>query len=295
MRIGYFGDGPWAHESLERLVNLRGVQVVFLCTRFDTPDQALIKIAIHHGITVYTQRNVNSEEFLKILRDQQCDLCVSMSFDQILKPEFINVPIQGVINCHAGKLPFYRGRNVLNWVLINDENEFGITLHYVDSGIDTGDIIVQKTFPITDEDDYSSLLQKAYLGCADVLIEGVTQIRDKSVMRMPQRTIHPEGFYCSLRRMGDEVINWDVMTSRDIFNFVRALCAPGPMAKTFCRSSEVRVGRAAIVPNAPVYKGIPGAVLAKSDSALIVKTLDSYIKLTDWTSEVKITVGDRFK
>ena len=200
-----------------------------------------------------------------------------------------------MINCHAGKLPFYRGRNVLNWVLINDENEFGITLHYVDSGIDTGDIIIQKTFPITDEDDYSTLLQRAYVGCADVLTEGVIKIIDKSVVRTPQRNLHPEGFYCSIRREGDEVINWDTMKPRDVFNFVRALCTPGPQAKTFCHSAEVRINCVAMVPDAPIYKGIPGAVLGKSDSTLLVKTLDSYVKLLDWSSDQKITVGDRFK
>ena len=62
-----------------------------------------------------------------------------------------NMPPLKTINCHAGKLPFYRGRNILNWVLINDEREFGITVHYVDEGIDTGDIILQRVFPITDK------------------------------------------------------------------------------------------------------------------------------------------------
>ena len=50
-------------------------------------------------------------------------------------------------------LPFYRGRNILNWVLINDESEFGITVHHVDEGIDTGDIIIQKAFPISEKDN----------------------------------------------------------------------------------------------------------------------------------------------
>ena len=63
-----------------------------------------------------------------------------MSFNQIFDKELINIPPLGTINCHASKLPFYIGRINLNWILINDEKEFGITLHYVD----TGDIILQK-------------------------------------------------------------------------------------------------------------------------------------------------------
>ena len=68
------------------------------------------------------------------------------------------MPALGTINCHAGKLPFYRGRNVLNWAIINGESEFGITVHFIDDGIDTGDIIKQKTYPISLNDDYKSIL-----------------------------------------------------------------------------------------------------------------------------------------
>ena len=71
------------------------------------------------------------------------------------------------------KIALLQGRNILNWVLINDESEFGITVHYVDEGIDTGDIIKQSTFQITDADDYSTLLEKAYSGCAELLSKAV--------------------------------------------------------------------------------------------------------------------------
>ena len=84
-----------------------------------------------------------------------------MSFNQIFKQSIISLPELGIISCHAGKLLLYRGRNVLNWVLINDEKEFGITVHYIDEGIDTGDIIIQKSFQIKDTDTYKSLLEKA--------------------------------------------------------------------------------------------------------------------------------------
>ena len=76
MRIGYFGDGPWAHESLNRLVSLQGVEVAFLCTRFNMPDQTLIKLAANYDISVLIEKNVNSHTFLNKIREQQCDLCV---------------------------------------------------------------------------------------------------------------------------------------------------------------------------------------------------------------------------
>ena len=66
----------------------------------------------------------------------------------------------------------------MNWVLINDADRFGVTVHYIDLGIDTGDIITQKTSPITDEDDYASLLERATHLCAETLYEALCLIED---------------------------------------------------------------------------------------------------------------------
>ena len=73
----------------------------------------------------------------------------------------------------------------MNWVLINDEVEFGITIHYVDEGIDTGDIILQKTYQITDSDNYSTLLNKSYEQCPKLLLEAINKIR---IMRLKNKT-----------------------------------------------------------------------------------------------------------
>ena len=62
--------------------------------------------------------------FFNLVKKYNCDIFISMSFNQIFKKKIINLPRYKTINCHAGNLPFYRGRNILNWVLINDEKIF---------------------------------------------------------------------------------------------------------------------------------------------------------------------------
>lgn len=126
---------------------------------------------------------------------------MSMPFNQIFRGEMIHMPRLKTINCHTGKLPFYRGRNVLNWVLINDEKEFGITVHYMDNGIDTGDIILQSSYPITDNDTYETLLKQAYTGCTDVLYEAVKKIQDGTAVRINQDSIDKIGMYCGMRTL----------------------------------------------------------------------------------------------
>jgi len=139
--IGYFADGPWAHRAFKKLIEDETIEIAFICVRYDTKDLILQNLGQTYDIDVLSAPNVNAPAFIALLRQYNADLFVSMSFNQIFKHEIIHLPSMKTINCHAGKLPFYRGRNILNWVLINDEKEFGITVHYVDEGIDTGDII----------------------------------------------------------------------------------------------------------------------------------------------------------
>ena len=150
LNIGYFADGPWSHEAFEKLINDSEITISFICVRFDTKDLTLKHYSEKYNIEYLKHENINSDEFISIVKKYNCDLFVSMSFNQIFRSVIINLPKYKTINCHAGKLPFYRGRNILNWALINDEKKFGITVHYVDVGIDTGGIILQRSYKLID-------------------------------------------------------------------------------------------------------------------------------------------------
>lgn len=294
LKIGYFADGPWSHRALYKLLEDDALSVSFICARNDRPDQELARIAAENEIPFLTHPRVNSEDFLEKLELYGCDILVSMSFNQIFRRPLIDFTRFKIINCHAGKLPFYRGRNIINWALINDEAEFGITVHYVDEGVDTGDIILQKTYPITDADDYSTLLERAYTGCGQILYDAIKTIQAGNVVRIKQSEIHPTGFYCSARKEGDENLNWS-MTSREVFNFVRAICRPGPEARGFVSNKEVKINKVCLVDGAPSYKGITGAILKVDSDSFVVKTADSFVRVTDWTADIKLKVGDRFE
>lgn len=292
LRIAYFGDGPWSHRALRRLLADETLQIACVCARNDAPDPVLKRMACDNGLDFLTHPAINSAAFVERMQGYQCDLFASLSFDQIFRRELMHVPPLRTINCHAGKLPFYRGRNVLNWALINDEKEFGVTVHYIDEGIDTGDLILQRCYPITDADDYATLLERAYEGCADTLYDAIKSIQRGDVSATPQSSIHPLGFYCSRRRAGDERLDWN-RPSRDVFNFVRAVCRPGPEARTRLGEQEIRINKAAYLPDAPRHPGIPGAVVGVEPQAFYVKTADSYIRVTEWSGYPTPRIGDR--
>jgi len=293
-RIGYFADGSWAHEAFKKLIADNTIKICFICVRNDHKDPVLVEEGQKNNIEVFWTKNINSEEFINLIKTYNLDLIVSMSFNQIFKKAIINVPRLKTINCHAGKLPFYRGRNILNWVLINDEKEFGITVHYVDEGIDTGDIILQEVYSITDEDNYGTLLERSYTGCADILYRAIKLVQSGNVKPRKQSDIDPVGSYCGIRSQGDELLDWN-QTSREIFNFVRAISKPGPMAQTFIDGISVSINKVALIEGAHIYKGIPGQIIGKSENGWIVKTNDTMIIVQEYSTEAKLRVGKRFE
>lgn len=287
LKIGFFGHGPWAHDSLKLIISKKKYEVLFVATR-KTGDIELKRLAEKNSIPFFIPSNINSNESIKLFSSFHCDFFVSMSFDQIFKSEQINVPSRGIINCHAGALPFYRGRNVLNWAIINGEKKFGITAHFVDEGIDTGEIICQNFVPINDEDTYSSILQKAYAICPKVLLKGLN-LASMNSPTISQQSIHQTGSYFRKRKNGDEWINWNWSNKR-VFDFIRAISSPGPRARTLLKNEEVSIERARLIETKINHVGANGEILEHTDTGIIVKTGSSIIEVRD----VYFKTGENF-
>jgi methionyl-tRNA formyltransferase len=294
LKIGYFADGPWSHKAFERLKKKEFVSFEFIVPRWDTTDLTLKGYADKYQIDYLRTENINSPEFIEQIQKYNCDLFISLSFNQIFKKQIINLPLLKSINIHAGKLPFYRGRNVLNWAIINGETEFGVTAHFIDEGIDTGDIILQNTYPITIEDDYNTVLFKAYDYCAETLELTVEKFLSPLVHRIKQTKIHPVGFYCGGRGNGDEKLDWN-QNSLQLFNFIRAICQPsGPGALTMIGIEKFIINKVKMIPESPSYLGIPGQIIGRNKKNIIVKTKDSFVEILEYTSTYRPKIGDRF-
>lgn len=288
MTIGYFGDGRWARLALDKIRKASGLEIDFVVARHGAPDSELQNRAEALEVPFYVPQDVNAPSFLGTIDAHAPDVNVSMSYDQILRADAIESAPKGFINCHAGALPFYRGRNVLNWALINGEDRFGATVHYVEESIDTGDIITQRFGVITPQDDYRSVLEKATTLCADALLDALHDLQQDDVTAIPQKAIHPVGFYCSGRQEGDEWIDWSWSTER-IYNLVRAIAPPGPGARTLLNGNPLVVTEAERIPQAPEYIDRPGTVVGTASDGIVVKTGDTTLKVTeiaDWEGEV---------
>lgn len=278
IRIGYFADGPWSHKALEKISRNSDLLVCFIVARYSNPDQILKRWAKKLNIKFFVFKDINKKECLEIFAKFNADLFVSMSFNQIFKKQFLAIPQKGVINCHAGALPFYRGRSILNWVLINDEESFGVTVHFVDEGIDTGDIILQTKHQISDQDNYRTLLDRASTQCADLLYKSLNLINEDNFSKLSQTSIDTRGSYYKQRKIGDEIIRWN-QSSRALFNFMRALTFPGPLAKSSLGDQIVFFSSCVIHKSMENKELKPGLIIGVDEKYILVCSADSQIKI----------------
>ena len=284
-KIGFFGDEVWAHNCLKFLLNDKSLNISFICGRYKTNDKELRKIAKKNNVKFYREKNINSSKFLKILKKEKLDLIVSMSFDQIFEKKIINLVNKKIINCHAGKLPFYRGRNVLNWVLINGEKEFGITTHFINESIDEGNVIMQKKFLIKKNDDYNTLLKKSYKKCGKILFETIKKIQNKNFKSIPQKKLSKSFSYFKKRTKGDEIINLN-QKSYQIKNFVKALVEPGPLARIkLYNNNEILIKKVSILKKKSLISQLSKKNLKLINKKFYFKSTDlKIIRIDEWKS-----------
>lgn len=270
MRVIMFGDGAWAARSLLRLAE-EGHQLVGVVVRTRPSDSSLSDAAATLGVAVLQPSQPNSAEFRETVAGLAPDLAVSISYDRILRRALLELPRLGCMNIHAGMLPRYRGRNVINWAILNGETEIGVTAHMMDEGIDTGDILQQRALPIGWTDTYGDVLTRVVDAIPDLVSSTVRGLGDGSLSRQPQPA---GGTYFGGRGEGDEWLDW-ADTSFNLYNKIRGISRPGPGARTLLCERPVIVWRAEYDPDWPKYLATPGQVVGRADGGVVVKTGDS--------------------
>jgi methionyl-tRNA formyltransferase len=172
--VGALAPGPWNRRVARglRCHGLRG-ELMFLAQRWRTRRERSLRDL---PAARFEFQDINAPETLARLRALAPDLIVAAAYMQILKPPVIALPPLGCLNVHPSLLPRYRGPAPLYWALKNREPATGVTIHYMDDGIDTGDIVVQESFPIGPGDDQWRLRAKLAATGARLLAKTVRRL-----------------------------------------------------------------------------------------------------------------------
>ncbi len=171
------GTPEFAVASLHMIVQA-GFDVVGVVTAPDKPagrglklqESAVKKYAVTHGLKVLQPEKLKDPAFINELRSLHADVQVVVAFRML--PEIVwNMPPQGTINVHGSLLPKYRGAAPINWAIINGEKETGVTTFKLKHAIDTGDILLQVTIPIGEDETAGELHDKMMICGAELLVQ----------------------------------------------------------------------------------------------------------------------------
>ncbi len=191
--------------------------------------------ALAHNIPVFTPSNIKKE--YEELKKYDVDLIVTCAYGQIVPKEVLELPKLGCINVHASLLPKYRGGAPIHHAIINGEKETGITIMYMDIGMDTGDIISLKKIPINKEDTVESMHDKLSQLGASLLEETLPSIIDGTNKRVKQN--NEEATYAPTIKREDEHLDFN-LTAEEVFNKVRGLNS-WPLANIILDNEEIKV------------------------------------------------------
>jgi methionyl-tRNA formyltransferase len=232
-------------------------------------------------IRVQEVRDVNDAGFLGRVRATDPDLFVVAGFSTIFKSTLIGLPRLGTINLHGGPLPRYRGGSPLNWQLINGESTAGISVIRMDTGIDSGPVLAEGSFPIRSNDTIADLHREANQRFPQLILEAVAMLERNADAGRAQDA--RAACYWHQRSDADGKLDVTRLSAAEVDRTVRALTRPYPGAFLHVGGRKVRIF-AAVVPDQMIC-GVPGRICWIEGRGPYLVCADRAIVITDYLIE----------
>ncbi|MCS6812899.1 MAG: methionyl-tRNA formyltransferase [Cyanobacteria bacterium] len=244
MRLVFFGTPQFAVPSLETLLNHPEMTVIAVVTQPDKrrgrgntllPSPVKV-VADRHHIPVWQPQRIKRDEItLANLAATNADAFVVVAYGQILSQQILDMPRLGCINAHGSILPYYRGAAPIQWSLYHGEVETGVTTMLMDAGMDTGDILLTMTTPISLLDNAQDLSERLAAISADLLVNTLKQLQAGSIQPIPQD--HDRATYAPLIQKHDYYLDW-TRSAIALHNQVRGFY---PSCVTRLQGSDIKI------------------------------------------------------
>ena len=224
MRIVFFGEDAFSVIVLESIIKTGYEVVAVFCPIYNNNIYIRLQNFCERNFIQFDRiSDFNDKYLIDKLRSFSIDVIVVCHFQKLLKQELINLPKYGSINLHPSLLPLYRGMSPQHWPIINGDSETGITVHFIDEGVDTGDIIIQRKIFI-DSDTYvfdlQTQMKKIY---ANIVIEALGLIQGGKNNYFKQSDL--KGSYYGRLKVSDCCI-MEHMSTLDAYNLIRGVSFP---------------------------------------------------------------------
>jgi len=288
VRIVFLGTSSFAVPSLLSIAQKYDIPLVI--TQPDRPagrggrlrPPPVKEGAIRLGLRVAQPERINADETIADIKKASPDLIVVSAYGQLLKPELFSIPPYGTVNIHASLLPAYRGAAPVNWAIINGEPKTGITTFLIDEGMDTGDILVQRSLSIGKDETAGELEARLAALGAEAIVETIAGLANGTISPSPQP---PTGVSLAPRlTRNDGRIDWGRPAS-EIHNLVRGT-NPWPGAWTRLGEERVKVHRTALT---GIGRGEirPGEIALRKTGRLLVGCGDDLIEILEIQREAR--------
>lgn len=235
IKMGVIGNGKMAIQCMNIILNQPSLKLDFIIfnPKIDNAGKELLTFAIQNNFDAIGFEKLNSEESVETIKKYQPDYIISVNNFRIIKKEIIEIPKVGIINFHDAFLPSYKGVNIPFWVVLNGEKKHGITWHFINEGIDTGDIINQIEFDIPEGSTAATLTLLCIKKGVECFHQVVNNIAENNLKRIKQE---PGGDYYSYKMFPENkgIINFNDKFEK-IDKLVRGLNY-FPFENNFCYS-----------------------------------------------------------
>ncbi|MDY3730168.1 MAG: methionyl-tRNA formyltransferase [Candidatus Choladocola sp.] len=249
--VVFMGTPDFAVGTLQALIDAGRYNVQAVFSQPDKPKgrgkamqmPPVKETALAAGIPVYQPVKIREAQWLEKLKELNPDVVVVVAFGQIIPKEILELPRYGCINVHASLLPMYRGAAPIQWAVINGDKESGVTTMRMDSGLDTGDMILKETVTLDKNETGGSLFDKLSDVGAKLLLRTLEEIEAGTAIYEKQPPESPTPYAAMLTKK-DGWIDWS-QSARKIECLIRGL-NPWPSAYTKYRGKTLKIWAAEI-------------------------------------------------
>jgi methionyl-tRNA formyltransferase len=295
------GQGPFGEKTLEVLIK-KGERVVGVFSPPDKRGEAMRQLAERSKTSLFCPSQMKTSQVYDVFKKLQPDLIILAFVTDIIPESLLAIPSVGAICYHPSLLPRHRGASGINWAIIQGDTRTGLTIFWVEKGIDRGPILLQKEVEIEPDDTTGSLYFNILFPMGiDAIVEAVDLIKEGKAPRIPQdeskATYEPP---CD-----DRIAPIDFEKPiRDVYNLIRG-CNPQPGAYTAFRGKKIRFYDTRKLSSSSEKR--PGEIVAIEEGSLQIFVKGGFIKIgklrvdkgekigpIEFAQSVDVKVGDRF-
>lgn len=295
MKIAFVSGVKFGLELLSHILN-NGYKISVVFSYEDSKRKSYSDYVSFDEITKKNQithvkvKNINDLYNVEFLKSIQPDIILVTGWSQLLKKEILEIPKLGVIGTHPTELPKYRGRAPIPWTILKNLQESALTFFYMKDGVDDGDILDQRKFAISEDDDASSLYQKIIDIGKEMILENLHLLEMGKAKRIKQdETKFIE--YWPKRTPEDGRINWS-KSAKEIHTLIKATTHPYPGAFSYFKNSKLIIWNALLLDEQS--KG-PGIITSISNGVIVGTGKGSIqVKMVGLNEEKEIPANELF-